>query len=91
VGFGLLQRSGLPDPTSSLELFYRHAVLPEDNFQMLPGFKNFDPVKQGQQLGVDKSGPVYSPDDGRVFLPLYQPEGEDGFFLVRDIPDLNFN
>jgi succinylglutamate desuccinylase len=105
LGFGLLQRSGLPDPAASLdlyhngsprlpaslELFHRHAVLPEDDFQMLPGFKNFDPVKQGQQMGVDKSGPVYSPNDGRVFLPLYQPEGEDGFFLVRDIPDLNLN
>jgi succinylglutamate desuccinylase len=105
VGFGLLQRSGLPDPASSLdlhhngsphlpaslELFYRHAVLPEDNFKMLPGFKNFDPVQRGQQLGVDKSGPVHSPDDGRVFLPLYQPEGEDGFFLVRDMADLNLD
>ncbi len=99
VGLGMVQRSNLPrevsllamhhngasDLPASLELFYRHAILPEDDFRMVPGFKNFDPVRQGQQLGEDRNGAVFSPSDGRVFLPLYQPEGEDGFFLVRDM------
>ncbi len=100
AGMGLVQKSDIPETISpldvyhngdsdlpaTLELFYRHAVLPEDEFRMLPGFRNFDPVQRGQPLGEDRRGPVNSPDEGRVFLPLYQSEGEDGFFLVRDIP-----
>jgi succinylglutamate desuccinylase len=53
---------------------------------MLPGFKNFDLVREGRKLGDDNHGSVHSPADGRIFLPLYQPAGEDAFFLVRELP-----
>ena len=99
VGVGLVQESDLPAVVPArggyhngasnlpdrLELFYRHAILPTDNFRMLPGFRNFDTVREEQILGHDDKGPVCSPADGRIFLPLYQQTGEDGFFLVREV------
>ncbi len=73
--------NGLPPV---LELRYRHPVSPDDDFQMLPGFRSFQPIVPGQVLARDRNGDVLSPEGGRLLLPLYQAEGEDGFFLVRE-------
>jgi succinylglutamate desuccinylase len=68
-----------------LEMRYREQVEPGDEFRMLPGFRSFQPVSVGEILGRDRGGPVASPGEGRILLPLYQAQGEDGFFLVREI------
>ncbi len=64
---------------------YRHAVQPEDRFQMLPGFKNFDPIVAGQKLATSRLGDITSPVDGLMLMPLYQPQGSDGFFIVQSV------
>lgn len=66
------------------EVIYHHRISPEDHFQMRPGFRNFQEVKQGQFLAVDKNGPIHAISDGRVFMPLYQSTGSQGFLLTRD-------
>ena len=66
------------------EVGYRHAVVPSDGFAMAPGFVNFQAVSKGQLLGRDVRGEIRSDLDGRVLMPLYQAQGEDGFFLVRE-------
>jgi len=97
VGAGLLDGEDLPQTDTwreelcnginglprKLELIFRHGVLPEDRFEMLPGFKNFDSVCKGQALARDRKGIIRSQTDGLIFLPLYQSVGDDGFFLVR--------
>ncbi len=65
---------------------YRHVVTPEDTFEMLPGFTNFDPVREGQVVARDQHGPVRAPMSGRLLLPRYQGQGEDGFFVGRALP-----
>ncbi|HEX4952619.1 MAG TPA: succinylglutamate desuccinylase/aspartoacylase family protein [Thermoanaerobaculia bacterium] len=65
------------------EVRYRHAIKPEDRFHMDPGYTNFKPVEKGQPLARDQRGAVRSPETGRILMPLYQPLGDDGFFLVR--------
>jgi succinylglutamate desuccinylase len=72
--------AGLPEV---VEVRHRHPVTPEDDFQMQPGFRNFQPVATGQVLAHDRNGPVRVPEAGLVLMPLYQAQGEDGFFLVR--------
>lgn len=66
-----------------LDVHYRHVVSEEDEFRMHPGFRNFDVVEAGRELGADRCGPVRTALAGRVFLPLYQRQGDDGFFIVR--------
>jgi succinylglutamate desuccinylase len=73
---------GLPQV---LEVRYRHEIRPGDGFQMLPGFRNFEPVEEGQVIGSANSGLVRVPETGRIFLPLYQEQGDDGFFIVHDV------
>ncbi|MGW8267169.1 MAG: succinylglutamate desuccinylase/aspartoacylase family protein [Longimicrobiales bacterium] len=68
-----------------LEMRYRHALTPGDGFRMLPGFRSFQPVEAGQLLAEDRDGPVRCPMPGRLLMPLYQAQGEDGFFLIREV------
>ena len=41
-----------------VEVRYREAIKPEDAFDMVAGFNNFDPVEKGQVLANNSSGPV---------------------------------
>ncbi|MDX1579712.1 MAG: succinylglutamate desuccinylase/aspartoacylase family protein, partial [Gemmatimonadota bacterium] len=75
-------RSGLHDV---FEVIYRRGIEPADAYTMTPGFTNFTAVRAGQIVARDASGPVPVPMGGRLFLPLYQAQGEDGYFLVRPV------
>jgi succinylglutamate desuccinylase len=66
-----------------LEVRYRHAILPEDEFRMRPGFENFQEVEQGEILAHDRRGEIRAPTSGRILMPLYQDLGDDGFFVGR--------
>ena len=65
------------------EFAYKHTLKPDDNFEMLPGFNNFDKIVKGQLLAKDKNGPIYASIDGYILMPLYQKQGEDGFFIIQ--------
>lgn len=79
----------LADATRELprlfEIRHRHVISDRDAFQMDPGHVNFENVVQGQRLATDRKGPVCASTDGRLFMPLYQPQGEDGYFLARPV------
>lgn len=65
-----------------MKLKYLHKVKPSDQFEMLPDFQNFQSVKQGQLLAKDRQGDIRATHDGYILMPLYQKEGDDGFFIV---------
>jgi succinylglutamate desuccinylase len=67
------------------EMIMCHRIMPGDDFQMLPDFRNFQPVKRGELLARDRHGEIRAQADGFILMPLYQPQGDDGFFLVRAI------
>ena len=64
---------------------YAHHITARDRFVMRPGYHNFMPIAKGEHLADDASGPVRSPMDGLILMPLYQAQGEDGFFIVEEI------
>lgn len=68
-------------------LFARHAIVDNDGFTMNPGYLNFQKVFQGEIVGENKNGPVTIETDGRILMPLYQKQGEDGFFLVKEVSE----
>lgn len=74
-----------------IEIRYRHVITPEDGFVMKQGFKSFDRIERGQHMGDGPEGPIHAHESGLVLLPLYQGQGEDGFFLARRIPGFWFN
>lgn len=65
-------------------LFDRHEIIPGSGFRMMPDFNNFQEVHKGEVLAKDKNGAIRASDDGRILMPLYQKQGEDGFFLVKE-------
>ena len=67
------------------ELITIHSIRPEDEFEMAPNFKNFQKVKKGEILATDKNGEIKAKDDGLVLMPLYQKQGDDGFFLIKTL------
>lgn len=68
-----------------LRVLYRHEIKTKDYFHMKPGFDSFQAVEKGELLAQDKNGEITAPVDGRVFMPLYQAAGDDGFFIVEEI------
>ena len=66
-----------------MEVRHRHPVEPEDGFRMGEGYENFQIIRAGEVLAEDGQGPVRAPEGGRILMPLYQIQGEDGFFVVR--------
>lgn len=82
-GRPLLERAG--GGRRVVEVLHRHAIGPEDGFQMEPGFRNFQPVQRGQVLARDRTGEITARETGLILLPLYQTLGDDGFFLGREV------
>ncbi|MEM1177135.1 MAG: succinylglutamate desuccinylase/aspartoacylase family protein [Acidobacteriota bacterium] len=71
-----------------VEVIHRHPVQPEDRFRMEPGYENFQTIAAGEKLATDRTGEIVSPHDGLILMPLYQQQGEDGFFLVHPVKPL---
>jgi succinylglutamate desuccinylase len=68
----------------AFDVRYRHPILPGDHFRMQPGFENFDQIEPGQLLARGDGAEIRSRWDARILMPLYQPLGNDGFFVVRE-------
>ncbi len=68
-----------------LEIRYRKEISKGDGFRMEPGFKNFDRVERGALLARDSSGELRASERSRLFMPLYQNQGDDGYFLARRV------
>jgi predicted deacylase len=68
------------------EVIYLHKITGMDVFKMLPGFESFQKINSGTQLATNNSEPVFASYDGLLFMPLYQNQGSDGFFIIRKIP-----
>jgi len=73
---------GLP---GVLEIVHRHGLVEGDGFQMEPGFMNFSAVSSGRVVAHDQLGEIRIQQDGYLLLPLYQGQGEDGFFMGREV------
>ena len=69
------------------ELISVHHINPGDNFQMAPNYKNFQQVEKGDRLASDRHGDIFAQEEALILMPLYQPQGEDGFFLIRSLMD----
>ena len=73
---------GLPH---KLLVRYAHFIDSTYQFKMLPGFQNVDYGRKGMLLATQWDGPVYAPISGHLLMPLYQPQGGEGFYIAREI------
>jgi len=66
----------------AFKILYRHQLHENDKFEMQPGFENFSIIKKGQLLAMENGTEIRSSWDAYIFMPLYQPLGDDGFFII---------
>lgn len=74
---------GVPDGYYHVK-YHKHVEDP-GKFRMIKGFKNFDPVQKGTALASENGKEISAKYSGRIFMPLYQKIGHDGFLIVREI------
>lgn len=72
-------------PSKFYEIRYRHRLEVQDEFYMIHEYKNFQPIKKGEKLALHNQRIIKSPGDYTIFMPLYQDQGEDGFFFIKPI------
>lgn len=79
----LLKRQ-VDDEPLLYEVVEHHHVTDGDGFEMLPGYRSFQPVVAGEELAQDNSGPIRADGPGRILMPLYRPPCSDGFMIVEE-------
>ncbi|MGI9531781.1 aspartoacylase [Lutimonas sp.] len=67
------------------EINYRYQLREDENFEMKKGFENFEMIHKSQLLATSNGRDIYAPSGGRIFMPLYQKLGEDGFFILSSV------
>lgn len=74
-------------PNTYFDIQYHHLIKNPGQFEMLEGFQNFDYIEKGKSLAYENGKLVKAPKSGRIFMPLYQKMGRDGFMIIRQVSD----
>ena len=67
------------------EIDYRYLINNTEDFIMLNGFNNFEKISKDQVLALSNTIEIKANMDGMIFMPLYQNQGDDGFFIITKI------
>jgi hypothetical protein len=67
------------------EISFRYELSNASDFSMRPEFENFETIHKDQLLAFHRGKEVRSDQSGRIFMPLYQAQGEEGFFILQKI------
>ncbi len=71
--------------TGFYEIIDIHKIKPNDSFKMLNGFENFQSINKGEILALSNLEKIKSKYNGKIFMPLYQTQGSEGFFIIKKI------
>ena len=67
------------------EIIYLHKIQSNETFSMLNGFKSFQAINKGSPIAISNRIELKAKYSGRIFMPLYQVKGSEGFFIIRHI------
>ncbi|SDR73618.1 Succinylglutamate desuccinylase / Aspartoacylase family protein [Formosa sp. Hel1_31_208] len=67
------------------EVVYLHRIRRNEVFKMMNGFQSFERVQKGTSIAFSNNEVIKSTYNARLFMPLYQTKGEEGFFIIRPI------
>jgi len=73
------------------EIVFRKRIEKNEEFAMHPGYYNFQHIGKGEALASSDGQPIKSSREGRIFMPLYQGKGDDGFFIIQQTPEIFLN
>jgi succinylglutamate desuccinylase len=72
--------------SSIFEVIYKYHIETNEVFDMEDGFKSFQYIKKGTLLAKSNGTSIFSDYNAKLFMPLYQKSGNDGFFIIKTIP-----
>ncbi len=67
------------------EVVYLHRIRKYEEFKMKNGFQSFQKIERGIPIAVSNNREIRSRYKARIFMPLYQKKGEEGFFIIKPI------
>lgn len=76
---------------SIFEVVHLHRIKNGENFKMIEGFESFQNIKKGVVIATSDNKSVVSRYNAKIFMPLYQAKGEDGFFVIKSIKPFFLN
>jgi succinylglutamate desuccinylase len=79
----IILRDYSKDLPKVVEMVKHHGISKNDKFKMYNGYKNFQSVVKGEIIAKDVNGDIQASDNALILMPLYQKQGEDGYFLVK--------
>jgi len=74
-------------PETYYEIRYHKLLEDPGVFKMMSGFQNFDRIEKGTPLAYEREQLIVAPVSGRIFMPLYQNKGHDGFLIIREVSE----
>jgi len=72
--------------SSFYEVIHRQELKKTDEFTMLNGYESFQRVRKGTLLAIQNKEKVSAKENAILFMPLYQKQGAEGFFLIKNVP-----
>ena len=69
----------------TFEITYLHRIRNGEEFTMRPDFESFQKITKNTFLAVSDGDEIRSEYNARIFMPLYQEKGREGFFIIRKI------
>ena len=88
--YDLLAKTSV-DSRNIYEIYYHYRIKEDEEFTMKPGFLNFQRIDKGQELADSNGETVIAKRQGRILMPQYQSQGDDGYFSIRKIPQIFLN
>lgn len=72
--------------SSFYEVIHRQGLKNTDDFTMLNGYESFQKVTKGTLLAIQNKEKISATENTILFMPLYQQQGAEGFFLIKNTP-----
>jgi hypothetical protein len=79
------------DTRNIYEIYYHYRIKEDETFKMKPGFLNFQKINKGEELAKSNGEVIIAKKQGRILMPQYQSQGDDGYFSIRKIPYVFLN
>lgn len=67
------------------EVTYLYKIKDNENFKIINGFNSFQAISKGTHLADSNTQAIFSGYNARIFMPLYQTQGDEGFFVIKSI------
>ena len=68
------------------EITFLYKIKVNENFKMHNGFKSFQSIKKRTTVATSNGNIIKTKQNGVMFMPLYQKQGAEGFFIIKPIP-----